>query len=283
MDLPQVIVVLLTPDEKGVPKFRYQKASDPIEERLFRGQPRLNVIFEAGRALALLPNDTLFLRRGQIRKISDIDGLFVYDVGPDNEWRGHVRQFLIDHGCAVNESATRWIRAGNFEDLIDRRLTAYKKRFGNYEELLETEELAELRDTIDRSRGEEIAFCLVSALQHKYDLEYWLNQVGEEKSAGRLLFQFMYSSPASHDLPIYRAAKAVETLNNRAKDEVKKLILDISTTVDVPPRTDEVFRSIMEDVKISDLVQRSALIPEGIRQRILEELWMFPARRQLFI
>jgi predicted nucleotide-binding protein len=282
MDLPQVIIVLLTPDDKGGTKARYQW-SDPLDERMFAGQPRLNVIFEAGRALALLPNDTVFVRRGRIRKFTDIDGLFVYTLGPSVQWRAELRQFLIAHGCDVDHNSTGWLEAGDFGDLASKRYTEYLKRWANFEELLEIEELDEVRGKVDRSKGKVTAFCLASALQHNHDVQYWLGEILDEKSAVEVLFQFIYSCPVGHDRPAYRAARAIESMNQQAKNVVSDLIRKARSVSEIPSKTDEIFQAIDDDRKVVDVVRDTEFLGDDVKASLFVELQEFPATRQLFI
>lgn len=282
MDFPQVIIVLLTPDDKGGTKTRYQW-NDPVDERMFAGQPRLNVVFEAGRALAILPKDTIFVRRGRIRRFTDIDGLSMYTLGPNVQWRAELRQCLIDHDCEVNQSSTSWLQAGDFGDLASKRYAEYRKRWANFEELLEIEELDEVRGMVDRSNGEVVAFCLASALQHNHDVQHWLGEIIDEKSAVEVLFQFIYSCPVGHDRPAYRAARAIESMNQRAKSVLIELVGKARSISEIPGKTEEIFSALDEGRKVVDLVRDTEFLKDDVKVSLLVELQEFPATRQLFI
>jgi predicted nucleotide-binding protein len=68
------VVVLFTPDDVAHVKPEFKQSDDPAHETEPTGQARQNVIFEAGMALAVAPERTLFVRYGKTRKMSDIDG-----------------------------------------------------------------------------------------------------------------------------------------------------------------------------------------------------------------
>ena len=60
--LCQAVVVLMTPDDVGYVRERFFYSNDdPPEEAMPRGQPRLNVIFEAGMALGRFPERTIIV------------------------------------------------------------------------------------------------------------------------------------------------------------------------------------------------------------------------------
>ena len=69
------ILVLFTPDEIAHLKQEYRKPGDSDDEFRPSGQARPNVLLEAGMALGLAPDRTIFVRSDSVRRISDIDGL----------------------------------------------------------------------------------------------------------------------------------------------------------------------------------------------------------------
>jgi predicted nucleotide-binding protein len=70
----QAVVVLLSGDDEVVLRKEFRKPSDSAEEKKVRNQPRQNVLFEAGMAVALLPERTLFIQVGKVKVLSDIAG-----------------------------------------------------------------------------------------------------------------------------------------------------------------------------------------------------------------
>ena len=73
--LAQATVILFSPDEIVEP--RPDLASFGPQAASIGGQPRANVIFEAGMALAANPERTIIVETGHIKPISDLAGLNV--------------------------------------------------------------------------------------------------------------------------------------------------------------------------------------------------------------
>ena len=92
----QVVVVLLTPDDAG--------------------QPRSNVVFEAGLAYGLAPTRTLLVEVGDVKSPSDVIGLSVLRLGNSPASRSAFRARLIEAGGAVDGSRDEWLTAGHFAD-----------------------------------------------------------------------------------------------------------------------------------------------------------------------
>jgi predicted nucleotide-binding protein len=101
MSLAQAVVVLFTAEEEARLLSRFQ--SDPAEEDDFVGQPRPNVLVEAGMAIALGRERTILTRLGRIRGASDLDGLNAVNLGNDNGPRTALRRRLATAGCRVND------------------------------------------------------------------------------------------------------------------------------------------------------------------------------------
>ena len=110
----QAVVVLLTPDDVGMLKREYQKADDPAYEKELTGQPRLNVIFEAGMAFGFCPERTVMVQLGNSRPFSDTLGRHVVKLDNTTEKRQELAQRLQTLHCTVNLAGTDWHRAGNF-------------------------------------------------------------------------------------------------------------------------------------------------------------------------
>ncbi len=68
------VVVLLTPDDEAMLKKELQKRDDPAFEKRPTGQPRPNVLFEAGMAFGRHPDRTIIVHVGKIRPFSDVLG-----------------------------------------------------------------------------------------------------------------------------------------------------------------------------------------------------------------
>jgi predicted nucleotide-binding protein len=73
----QAIVVLLTPDDEARLTDKLLVPSDQPFERKPTGQPRQNVLFEAGMAFAKYNVTTVLVRMGNLRPMSDVAGIHI--------------------------------------------------------------------------------------------------------------------------------------------------------------------------------------------------------------
>lgn len=71
----QAFLVLLTGDDEAKCTEEYLLPDDEAYEKDLTPQPRLNVVFEAGMALALYKERTVIIKLGRQRKFTDIDGM----------------------------------------------------------------------------------------------------------------------------------------------------------------------------------------------------------------
>lgn len=108
------IVVLLTPDDVARLKKSFQKPSDPDYETRLTGQPRPNVLFEAGMALGRHENRTVLVQLGSIRPFSDIGGRHVVRLSNHAERRQEFANKLDAAGCKVDLTGTDWLSEGDF-------------------------------------------------------------------------------------------------------------------------------------------------------------------------
>lgn len=100
MSLAQAVVILFTAEDEArlLPAFR--EATD--DEDLV-GQPRPNVLVEAGLAMGLGRERTILTRLGPIRGASDLDGLNAINIGNGTGPRTALRRRLETAGCRVND------------------------------------------------------------------------------------------------------------------------------------------------------------------------------------
>lgn len=89
MNMAQAIVVLFSPDDEARLKSHFHQPGDGPQERKPTGQARQNVTLEAGMAMALAPERTIFVRVGETRDISDILGINWIDL--DDNWESRKR------------------------------------------------------------------------------------------------------------------------------------------------------------------------------------------------
>ena len=101
MSVAQAVVVLFTAEDQArlLPQFQDSQSDD---DRL-EGQPRPNVLIEAGLAMALGRERTILARLGRIRPASDLDGLNAVNLDNRPNPRAALRRRLITAGCRAND------------------------------------------------------------------------------------------------------------------------------------------------------------------------------------
>lgn len=114
MEKVQAVVVLFSPDELAQLKDQFCGRSEKTTEGKLQGQPRPNVLFEAGRALGAHPSKTLIIQVGKVRTFSDIAGKHLIRL--TNEWsrRNELANWLEKLHLEVDRKGTDWTTAGDF-------------------------------------------------------------------------------------------------------------------------------------------------------------------------
>jgi predicted nucleotide-binding protein len=108
-------VVLLTPDDEARLNPKLVSPNDPAYEKDYTGQPRPNVLFEAGMAWARFPKKTIFVTVGAIRPFSDMSGVLMVPMDNTFKRRQELARRLKMAGCDVDtDSSTDWHSQGNF-------------------------------------------------------------------------------------------------------------------------------------------------------------------------
>jgi predicted nucleotide-binding protein len=107
-------VVLLTPDDEARLRPEYHTPNDPEYETKLSSQPRPNVLFEAGMAMALFPKKTVLVQVGPIRPFSDISGIHLLQLDDSIAKRKALAKRLEVAGCNVDLNNTEWHTAGKF-------------------------------------------------------------------------------------------------------------------------------------------------------------------------
>jgi predicted nucleotide-binding protein len=105
-------VVLMTPDD--VACLHPQLVPSSSEPEPMTGQPRPNVIFEAGMAWQQFRDRTLLVELGHLRGFSDLDGVHTVRLDGSPQSRRAVASRLKSIGCAIDDSGDRWLSAGQF-------------------------------------------------------------------------------------------------------------------------------------------------------------------------
>jgi predicted nucleotide-binding protein len=109
------VVVLFSPDELAHLKEQFCTREEKKTEGKPQGQPRPNVLFEAGLALGAHPEKTLIVQIGKVRPFSDIAGKHL--VRLTNEWakRNELANRLAKIlGDVVDRKGSDWTTAGDF-------------------------------------------------------------------------------------------------------------------------------------------------------------------------
>jgi hypothetical protein len=110
----QAVVVLLTPEEEAALSPDYYGHGDQPDDR-GGWQARPNVLFEAGMALAALPDRTILVEIGAVRRFSDIAGRHSVRFDGDARSRHVLVGRLEAAGCDVRtHGRIDWLSAGDF-------------------------------------------------------------------------------------------------------------------------------------------------------------------------
>jgi len=120
----QAAVVLLSPDDDARLRPDLLRPEDPPSERMFSGQPRPNVLFEAGMAFASHPNQTVLVQLGQVKPFSDVAGRHVVKMDNSIQKRQEFALKLRTAGCSVNMEGTDWHTSGDLTPPIPNTQTS---------------------------------------------------------------------------------------------------------------------------------------------------------------
>jgi predicted nucleotide-binding protein len=110
----KAIVALFTPDDEAKLKPEFLKPEDSAFEHKLTGQPRPNVLFEAGMAFGRYPNNTVLVHVGRIRDISDFAGRQLVNLSNSVSSRHQLIGKLRAAGCAVDDTGEDWQTQGDF-------------------------------------------------------------------------------------------------------------------------------------------------------------------------
>ena len=104
-------VVLFTGDESVILREELRESGKSYTREY---QPRPNVIFEAGMAMAFSPSTTIIVRIGSLREISDLKGINYVTLNNDAKSRSSFVTRLKTAGLDVDDSGQDWLDAGDF-------------------------------------------------------------------------------------------------------------------------------------------------------------------------
>jgi len=109
------VVVLFSPDDEAKLRGEFLKPGDGQHERALTGQPRPNVLFEAGMAFGRKPESTVLVQIGGLRPFSDVAGRHVVHLSNSPESRQELATKLQNAGCHVDLSGSDWLGEGWFD------------------------------------------------------------------------------------------------------------------------------------------------------------------------
>lgn len=111
----QAVLVLMTPDDVAYLDERLWQKNETEEEKTPSGQPRPNVLFEAGMAFGKMPERTILVTVGKLRSITDIQGRHVVHLDNSEGRRLELAQRLETAGCPIDWSRGDWLTTGDFK------------------------------------------------------------------------------------------------------------------------------------------------------------------------
>ncbi len=113
----QAVVVVLTPDDIGFLSPELRGTDELEDDRQPTGQPRLNVVLEAGMALQSHPNETILVEIGHIRQVSDLAGRNTVRIDGTPERLNSLANRLDGAGCPVRRDGNDWLDPRAFGSL----------------------------------------------------------------------------------------------------------------------------------------------------------------------
>lgn len=113
----QGVLVMFSPDEEARLKSKFASAIDRKKgQTTLDGQPRPNVILEAGLALGAHSQKTLLVQVGDVRDISDIAGKHLVHLNNSAESRKELAQRLRTKlKFKINTDGADWLSIGDFD------------------------------------------------------------------------------------------------------------------------------------------------------------------------
>lgn len=111
----QAVIVLMTPDDEARLREEFREEDEPPYEKELTPQPRPNVLYEGGIAMAKHPKRTVIVKIGNLRPFSDIEGMHYVKLDNTAKTKRELATKLDNAGCPVDISGTDWLDAGDFE------------------------------------------------------------------------------------------------------------------------------------------------------------------------
>ena len=114
LSLADAIVVLFTPDDLARLREEFSAGSED-DAAVETGQPRMNVIYEAGMAQAMARESTVMVSIGSVRLPSDIGGRHLVRFDGSAESRNSFVGRLKNSGVVADTSGQDWLTVGSFD------------------------------------------------------------------------------------------------------------------------------------------------------------------------
>lgn len=271
------LVVLFTPDDFAhLREDLWGPNPEPFEWRS-TGQPRQNVLFEAGAATALYPDRTIIVQIGHIRPASDLDGIYRIRLGSD-ESRRLFRQAIRDVGCKVDPDNSDWLREGKFVEDLQSNFDQWAKSDYSWKYLLTERDLDELHPKSAEFEPSFATYALISAIQHGYDVPIWLEVNRKNLSAAQALVDSVLHGP--HRQPRLRAARALEAID---LDLVSSLLAQVhQADVDLPDSAWTLIEAVKENAVarlVRDRAEQDWDLADWQVAELLAQFKDYPTRR----
>lgn len=122
----QAAVVLFSPDDEARLHEALRRPNEPIHETELTGQPRPNVLIEAGMALALHPDRTIIVEVGRIRPATDLGGRHVVHLGTSGSLLALANR-LKTAGCPVDLSTQELTKDDVFDISLPRSVSLRRR------------------------------------------------------------------------------------------------------------------------------------------------------------
>lgn len=111
-NVADIVVVLLTPDDDVKLRKIYFKKNEPAYEKKLMGQPRPNVLFEAGQAFGIHPDRTILVQVGNMKPHpTDVLGRHICMLSNDPDSREDLVKKLRGIGAVVDTNDPKYLKS----------------------------------------------------------------------------------------------------------------------------------------------------------------------------
>jgi len=114
LEVVQAVVVLLTPDDQARLHPDLWTEGDVPAEAELRGQPRPNVLYEAGLAFGRHPDHTILVELGELRGLSDLFGRHTVRLERGTTALHELAERMRTAGCELDTTGTQWLDPSRF-------------------------------------------------------------------------------------------------------------------------------------------------------------------------